>query len=428
MNHYSSLSQTELRELKNSLQKSFEEQKALGLNLNMARGKPCKEQLDLSMEMLDLVNGKSDMMLSDGQDARNYGGLEGLPEMRELFGKLMDADPCDVIVSGNSSLTLMFDVIASAMTDGFDGSLPWIQQGTLKFLCPVPGYDRHFSITEYYNFEMIPVPMTVSGPDMDLVEKLVSEDPQIKGIWCVPKYSNPQGITYSDETVRRMASLKPAAPDFRVFWDNAYCVHELTDQPDQLLSIFAACKEVGNEDLVVQFTSTSKITFAGAGVAAVAGSKKTLQNFRRRLFFKTIGPDKMNQLRHLLFLKDMDGIYQHMEKHRKLLAPRFEVVLEHLKELGETGTARWVIPKGGYFVSVDVMDGCAKRVVSLCKEAGVVLTGAGATYPLGKDPKDSNIRIAPSFPPVSELEAAMKVFCISAKLAAVEKLLEDAQG
>lgn len=426
MNHYSSLSKSELKDLKNSLQASFEEQKTLDLKLNMARGKPCKEQLDLSMAMLDIVNSESDLMLSDGQDARNYGGLEGLPEMRSLFGELMDADPSDVIVSGNSSLTLMFDVIASAMTDGFDGSLPWIQQGDLKFLCPVPGYDRHFSITEYYNFEMIPVPMTETGPDMDVVEKLVSADPQIKGIWCVPKYSNPQGITYSDETVRRMAALKPAAPDFRIFWDNAYCVHELTDHPDQLLSIFAACKEAGNEDLVVQFTSTSKITFAGSGVAAVAGSKKTLQNFRRRLSFKTIGPDKINQLRHLLFLKDMDGIYRHMEKHKVLLAPRFQVVLEHLKELGETGTARWTVPKGGYFVSVDVMDGCAKRVVELCKEAGVVLTGAGATYPYGKDPHDSNIRIAPSLPPVSELEAAMKVFCISAKLAAVEKLLADA--
>ena len=425
MSQYTSLSKPELEHLKDALQASYQEQKELGLTLNMARGKPCKEQLDLSMDMLNLLNGTSDLVLSTGDDCRNYGILEGIPEMRRLFADLMDADPADVIVSGNSSLTLMFDMIASAMSDGIDGGKSWSQQGKLKFLCPVPGYDRHFSITEYYDMEMILVPMTSTGPDMDLVERLVESDPQIKGIWCVPKYSNPQGITYSDETVRRMAALKPAAPDFRVFWDNAYCVHELTTEPDQLLSIFAACKEAGNEDLVVQFTSTSKITFAGAGVAAMAGSEKTLKNFRRRLAFKTIGPDKINQLRHLWFLKDVDGIKRHMEKHRKIMAPRFEVVLRFLEqELKEPGVASWTSPKGGYFVSVDVMEGCAKRVVALCKEAGVTLTGAGATYPKGVDPKDSNIRIAPSFPPLEELEAAMKVFCISAKLAAVEKLLE----
>ncbi len=428
MSFDTSWSETALREQREALRAAFAEKKALGLNLNMARGKPSREQLDLSMEMLDILHGESDMMLCDGEDSRNYGIPEGIPEARALFGELMDAPPSDVVVSGNSSLTLMFDLIASAMMDGIGEEKPWSQQGGLKFLCPVPGYDRHFAITEYFHIEMIPIPMTATGPDMDEVERLVSSDPQVKGIWCVPKYSNPQGITYSDETVRRMAALRPAAPDFRIFWDNAYCVHELTEQPEQLLSIFAACREAGNEDLAIQFTSTSKITFAGAGVAALAGSETTLKNFRRRLQFKTIGPDKINQLRHVRFLRDMDGIYAHMEKHRQILAPRFAVVLELLeRELKEPGVASWVTPKGGYFVSVDVMEGCAARVVELCKEAGVTLTGAGATYPKGCDPKDSNIRLAPSFPPVEELRQAMEVFCISAKLAAVEKLLGEQQ-
>ena len=424
---YTEMSKQELSQVKAELQKKYDDLKALGLNLNMARGKPGADQLDLSMKLLDMLNSSSDMMSSTGMDCRNYGMPDGLPEMRDIFSQMMGVEPENVIVGGNSSLNMMFDFISCCMTHGFPGCEPWGRQGHIKFLCPSPGYDRHFAVTEYFGMELITIPMLPTGPDMDMVEKLVSSDESIKGIWCVPKYSNPLGITYSDETVRRFAALKPSAKDFRIMWDNAYCVHDLTDTPDHLLNLYEECKKTGNIDLPVIFASTSKISFPGAGVAAMAAGPSNLIVFREHLSFQTIGPDKLNQLRHVMFFKDINGVLEHMKLHRTLLAPKFETVLRHLRtELAGKGVATWTEPNGGYFISVDVMEGCAKRVVSLCKEAGVVLTGAGATYPYGKDPKDSNIRVAPTYPPVSELEQAMEIFCVCVQLAAAEKLLERA--
>ena len=424
--NYQSMSKLELTKTNEELQKHYDEFKAKGLKLNMARGKPSTDQLDLSMNMLDLLNSSANMVASTGDDCRNYGMADGLPEMRKLFGKLLGIDASNVIVGGNSSLNIMFDSISCAMTHGLSGCDSWGKQGGVKFLCPVPGYDRHFSVTEYFGVEMITVPMTPTGPDMDMVERLVSSDEKIKGIWCVPKYSNPQGITYSDETVRRFAALKPAAKDFRIFWDNAYCVHDLSDTPDELLNLYQECKKAGNPELPVMFASTSKITFPGAGVAAMAAGDETIAEFREHFSFQTIGPDKLNQLRHIYFLRDLDGIKAQMKKHRALIEPKFKTVLRILKnELSGKGVAEWTEPNGGYFVSVDVLDGCAKRVVALCKQAGVILTGAGATYPYGKDPHDSNIRVAPTYPPVSELNQAMNLFCICVQLAATEKLLAD---
>lgn len=424
VSEYQSLSKEELSALKASLEEAYREFQALGLNLNMARGKPGTEQLDLSVEMLDGLNSESCFFSSTGDDCRNYGLVDGLPEMRAFLGELLGVAAENVIVGGNSSLNMMFDSISCAYVSGFDGCEPWSKQEKVKFLCPVPGYDRHFAICEYFGIEMIPVPMTKTGPDMDLVEKLVSEDAAVKGIWCVPKYSNPQGITYSDETVRRFAALRPAAPDFKIFWDNAYCIHELTDTPEVLLNLYEECKKNGTEDMPIMFCSTSKITFPGSGVAAMAGSENTLKTFRRHLSFQTIGPDKINQLRHIRFFKHVEGLKEHMEKHRAILAPRFASVITALeKELGGLGIAEWLNPKGGYFISVNVLPGCAKRVVQLCKEGGVALTSAGATYPYKNDPEDSNIRIAPTFPPIIELEQAMRLFCICVKLAAIEKLL-----
>ena len=423
---YQSMSEPELLKEKEDLQGRYDAFKAQGLKLNMARGKPGLDQLDLSMKMLDELTSAANMLASTGDDCRNYGMPDGLPEMREIFADLMGVEASNVIVGGNSSLNMMFDFISCAMTHGFRGSLPWGKQGKIKFLCPSPGYDRHFSVTEYFGIEMISVPMKKDGPDMDIVEALVSSDERIKGIWCVPKYSNPQGVTYSDETVRRFAALKPRANDFKIMWDNAYCVHDLTDTPDRLLNLYDECVKMGNLDLPVIFASTSKITFPGAGVAAMAAGPDTLAVFREHLAFQTIGPDKLNQLRHVYFFKDIGGIMEQMKRHRAILEPKFQTVLRYLeKELGGTGVASWTKPNGGYFVSVDVVNGCAKRVVQLCKEAGVVLTNAGATYPYGKDPKDSNIRLAPTYPPVNELEQAMQLFCICAKLAATEKLLSE---
>ena len=422
--YYDSMSKEALEKEKADLQARYDAYKAQGLNLNMSRGKPGPEQLDLSMPMMDILNSTSDYNAEAGDDCRNYGVVDGLPEMRQFCGNLLGVDANDVIVGGNSSLNMMFDTVNSAMYSGFANCKPWAEQGTVKFLCPCPGYDRHFGVTGFFGIEMMVVPMTEHGPDMDMVEQLVNTDASIKGIWCVPKYSNPQGITYSDETVRRFAALKPAAKDFKIFWDNAYCVHNITDTPDQLLNLMDECKKQGNEDLPIIFASTSKITFPGAGVAAMAGSKNTLANIRKRLSFQTIGPDKVNQLRHLRFLKDMNGVETIMNQHKELLQPKFNIVLETMqKQLAPVGVASWTTPHGGYFISVDVMEGCAKRVVALCKEAGVTLTDAGATYPYGKDPKDCNIRIAPSFPSVQELQEAMNVFCIATKLAALELLL-----
>lgn len=424
MQAYSEMSKTELEQEKQLLQKQYDEFKSKNLKLDMSRGKPGSEQLDLSLDMLTVLNSKEQCVV-DGVDCRNYGILDGISSIKQIFSELLECEEDDIMIGGNSSLNMMFDAIACMMHAGFEGCQPWEKQGEIKFLCPSPGYDRHFGVTQYFGIKMIPVPMTPTGPDMDVVESLAQSDEKIKGIWCVPKYSNPQGITYSDETVTRFAKLKPAAKDFRIMWDNAYCVHDLTDDPDKLLGIVAECKKYGNEDLPILFASTSKITFPGSGVAAMATSKKNMALFKKRYNFQTIGYDKLNMLRHVLYFKDADGVRAHMKKHRDVLAPRFNVVVSKLEQhLSEPKVATWLNPKGGYFVSVDVMDGCAKRVVQLCKDAGVVLTGAGATYPYGDDPHDSNIRIAPSFPPVSELELAMDLFCISAKLAAVEKLLE----
>jgi len=421
---FSSMSVSELSEVKASLQERYNQFKAQGLKLNMARGKPATDQLDLSMKMLDNLNSTSDMHSSTGDDCRNYGVPDGLPELRELFAELMGVDDHNIIVGGNSSLNMMFDAISCAMTHGFAGCEPWGKQGHIKFLCPSPGYDRHFAITEYFGFELIPVPMLSTGPDMNVVEKLIANDTSVKGIWCVPKYSNPTGITYSDETVRRFAELKPAAKDFKIFWDNAYCVHDLTDTPDTLLNLWHECRKTHNTDMPLFFASTSKITFPGAGVAAMGASESNLAVLREHYAYQTIGPDKLNQLRHIYFFKDLNGVIEQMKKHRKLIEPKFNAVINKLEsELAGKGIATWTNPNGGYFVSVDVVNGCAKRVVSLCKEAGVVLTGAGATYPYGKDPNDSNIRVAPTYPPVAELQQAMDLFCICVQLAAAEKLL-----
>lgn len=408
------------------LAKEYEDVKGKGLKLNMARGKPGKEQLDLSLDLLDVLNSKSDFVGSDGMDCRNYGVLEGIEECRKLFGDILGVDSEYVMVGGSSSLNMMFDTISCLMTKPIvEGCKPWYEVKNRKFLCPVPGYDRHFGITEYYGFEMIPVPMTENGPDMDVVEKLVESDDSIKGIWCVPKYSNPQGITYSDETVKRFAALKPAAKDFRIMWDNAYCIHDINDTPDELLNIFDECKKNGTEDMPILFCSTSKITFPGAGVAAMAASDNNMKVFKERYNYEVISYDKLNMLRHVRYFKDFDGVMEHMQKHKEVLRPKFDIVLNALDEnLRPVGIGEWTNPNGGYFVSIDVLTGTAKRVVQLCKEAGVVLTGAGATYPYGKDPDDKNIRIAPTFPPNDELKTAMDVFCICTKLAACEKLLE----
>lgn len=424
--NYLNCGKEELEKEYAALAKEYEDVKGKGLKLNMARGKPGKEQLDLSLGLLDVLNSKSDFVGTDGMDCRNYGVLEGIDECRKLFGDILGVDSEYVMVGGSSSLNMMFDTISCMMTKSIvDGCKPWYEIKNRKFLCPVPGYDRHFGITEYYGFEMIPVPMTENGPDMDVVEKLVESDDSIKGIWCVPKYSNPQGITYSDETVKRFAALKPAAKDFRIMWDNAYCIHDINDTPDELLNLFDECKKNGTEDMPILFCSTSKITFPGAGVAAMAASENNMKVFKERYNYEVISYDKLNMLRHVRYFKDFDGVMEHMQKHKAVLRPKFDIVLNALESnLKPVGIGEWTNPNGGYFVSIDVLSGTAKRVVQLCKEAGVVLTGAGATYPYGKDPDDKNIRIAPTFPPNDELITAMDVFCICTKLAACEKLLE----
>ena len=401
----------------------YEEYKARDLRLDMSRGKPGGEQLDLTLPMFESLTAKDMYLTQTGFDTRNYGLLDGIPEAKTLFADILGVTPDNVIVCGNSSLNLMFDYICTAYTKGVCGHTPWSQQGAVKFLCPAPGYDRHFGITEYFGIEMIPVPMTENGPDMDLIESYVT-DPLVKGIWCVPMYSNPDGITYSDETVRRFAALKPAAEDFRVMWDNAYCVHHLTDTPDTLLNIFDEAAKTMNDDLFIEFVSTSKISFPGAGVAALAASAKNIADIKSRMTVQTIGFDKLNMLRHVRFFKDANGIREHMKLHAALLRPRFELVLSMLEnELGGRGIASWHKPNGGYFVSVNMREGCAKRTVRLLAEAGVVLTGAGATYPYGQDPADSNIRLAPTYPPEHELQVAMELFCICAEIAVIESLV-----
>lgn len=390
----------------------------------MSRGKPGPDQLDISMEVLDCVNYRDGFKTENGTDTRNYGILDGTNEAKALFAEILGVPAETVVVGGNSSLNMMFDYITQAMISGVCGNEPWSTCADRKFLCPVPGYDRHFAITARYGFEMIPVRMTEAGPDMDEVERLV-KDPSVKGIWCVPMYSNPDGITYSDETVRRFAKLCPAAPDFRIMWDNAYCVHHLTDTPDTLLNLYEEALAVGNEDIVIQFTSTSKISFPGAGVAALAASPKNVAEIKARMTIQTIGHDKINMLRHTRYFRNLDGVKEHMKRHAAVLRPKFDIVTKTLAcRLGDTGIARWHDPNGGYFVSVALMEGTAAETVRLLKEAGVTLTPAGATYPLGKDPFDSTLRIAPSYPSVAELTTAMELFCICAEIAALEKLIK----
>lgn len=405
------------------LRARYEQAKAMGLKLDMSRGKPGPEQLDLTLGLLDCVNARDGYTTDSGVDTRNYGLLDGIPEAKKLFAEILEVEPSQVIVGGNSSLNLMFDYIAMAYSHGVNGGKPWCREETVKFLCPSPGYDRHFGVTEYFGFELIAVDMTPDGPDMDVVETY-AKDPAVKGIWCVPMYSNPDGITYSDETVRRLAAMETAAPDFRIMWDNAYCLHHLTDTPDTLLNLYSEAEKCGTQDRVVIFASTSKVSFPGSGIAAMAGSPATVADVKKRMNFQTIGYDKLNMLRHVRYFKNADGIREHMKLHAAILRPKFQVVLDTLKaNLEGKGIAEWNSPRGGYFVSVNLMDGCAKKTVRLLKEAGVVMTGAGATYPYGKDPRDRNLRIAPTFPPLNELKTAMELFCVCAELAAIEQLL-----
>lgn len=427
MKPYHEMSKEELASLKEQLTAVYKEYQGKNLKLNMARGKPSSEQLDLSMPMLDVLNSKSDYMSVDG-DCRNYGVLTGIQEAKELMGGMMDAPAENIIMYGSSSLTLMYDTVSRSYSHGVMGNTPWCKLDKVKFLCPVPGYDRHFAITEYFGVEMINIPLHDDGPDMDMVEQYVNNDESVKGIWCVPLYSNPSGQSYSDEVVKRFANLKPAAKDFRIYWDNAYCVHHLFDEEEKqakVLNILEECEKAGNPDMVYQFCSTSKVTFAGAGIAALSSSPANIADIKSKVQWSTIGPDKINQLRHVRFFGDADGLREHMKKHAAIIRPKFEEVIETLdKELSELEIAQWSHPTGGYFVSFDAMEGCAKKIVAKCKEAGLVLTGAGAAFPYGKDPKDSNIRIAPTMPTMDELKEAMQLFITCVKLVSVEKLLE----
>ncbi|MDE7334670.1 MAG: aminotransferase [Lachnospiraceae bacterium] len=427
MKAYKELDKEELLALRENLSGQYEEAKAKGLKLDMSRGKPSASQLDMERDFMDVINSDSDLKTESGVDCRNYGLLDGIPEVKKLMADMLNVSDDMVIVFGNSSLNIMYDTIARAMIFGVIDSTPWCKLDKVKFLCPVPGYDRHFAITEQFGIEMINVPMTTEGPDMELVEKYVNEDPAVKGIWCVPKYSNPQGYTYSDETVKRFAALKPAAEDFRIFWDNAYAIHDLyEDKSDDLLEILSECEKAGNPDMVYEFGSTSKVTFPGSGISALASSKANLDSIRKTMTIQTIGPDKLNQLRHVRYFKDIEGMKAHMMKHAAIIRPKFEAVEKVLeKELGGLGIGEWTKPNGGYFLSFDAMEGCAKSIVDKCREAGVVLTGAGATYPYKKDPKDSNIRIAPTFPSEEELSMAADLFVLCVKLVSVEKLLQD---
>ncbi len=420
---YNEMSRDELISLKNELEKKYEEVKSLGLSLDMSRGKPGADQLDLSVDMLSVMTTADECKAENGFDCRNYGVLDGIPECKKLFADLLQVDTKNIIIGGSSSLNLMYDYLNQCMYLGVGGGTPWSKQGKVKFICNVPGYDRHFAITEFFGIEMISVEMDEFGPDVEKIRELV-KDPMVKGMFCVPKYSNPNGVTYSDERVKALASLKPAAKDFRVIWDNAYIIHELTDTPDTLLNIFDVCKEFGTEDNFVEFTSTAKISFPGAGVSAIAASDSNIAEIKKRLNFQTISYDKLNQLRHVKYFKNVDGIKAHMDKHAKIIAPKFQLVLDMLeKEIAPLGIGEWVKAKGGYFISYNTVGSSAKRIGELCKEAGLVLTTVGATYPYGVDPDDKNIRIAPTFPSVENLGKAMEVFCLCAKLAAVEALI-----
>ncbi len=428
MKPYVELSKEELIKLQSELELEYKKAKEMGLKLDMSRGKPAPTQLSMGMELLDALNKDSEMKSENGMDVRNYGMLEGIPEAKKLMGDLLGVSADNVIVCGNASLSIMYDTVSRSVTHGVCGSTPWCRlDKPVKFLCPAPGYDRHFAITEHFGIEMITIPMQATGPDMDMVEKYVNSDPYVKGIWCVPKYSNPTGVTFSDETVKRFAHLKPAAEDFRIYWDNAYAIHDLyEDHHDELLEILSECAKAGNPDMVFEFCSTSKVSFAGSGIAAIASSKNNLDFFRKSMTIQTIGYDKVNQLLHVRYFKDIDGMKAHMLKHANIMRPKFVAVLNTLeKELSELNIGTWTNPNGGYFISFNAMNGCAKEIVGLCKEAGLVLTGAGATYPYKNDPVDSNIRIAPSFPSAEEMEKAAKLFTLCVKLVSVNKILAE---
>lgn len=423
MKMYSEMSRDELLAEKELMEQKYKEWQSKGLSLDMSRGKPSTQQLDLSMPLLDILDGKSIMKCMNGVETRNYGVLEGIVEARHLMAHIMDCKPEQVIIGGNSSLNMMFDTVARGYMFGFGGCEPWGKQAKIKWLCPVPGYDRHFAITQHFGFEMINVPMNEDGPNMDIVEALVAADDTIKGIWCVPKYSNPQGIVYSDEVVRRMANLKPAAKDFRIFWDNAYAVHHLTKDKCKILNILKECEDADNPNLVFEFASTSKITFAGGGIAAIACNNKNREELKKTMTVQTIGYDKVNQIRHARFF-ETTTVEKHMEKHAKLLKPKFDMVCETLeKDLIPAGVGKWINPKGGYFITFEAPEGTASRIVELCNGCGVILTAAGAPYPYHMDPKDSVIRFAPSLPPVEELEKAAEIFTVCARIAALEKLV-----
>ena len=425
MQPYQEMTREELLQEKKSLEAAYKKYASGALKLDMSRGKPSAEQLDLSMGMMDVLGSESDLNCEDGTDCRNYGVLDGIQEAKVLLGDMIECHPDNIIIYGNSSLNIMFDTVSRSMTHGVMGNTPWCKLDKVKFLCPVPGYDRHFAITEYFGIEMINVPMLPTGPDMDMLEELVSQDEAIKAIWCVPKYSNPQGITYSDETVRRFARLKPAAKDFRIYWDNAYGVHHLYDiDQDNLVEIMAECKRAGNPDMVYKFCSTSKISFPGSGVAAIAASANNLVEIREQMRIATIGHDKVNQLRHVRFFKDIYGMTEHMRKHAEILRPKFEMIVDTFeRELGGRGAGSWISPKGGYFIAFEALEGCAKAIVAKAKAAGVTMTPAGAPFPYGKDPKDSIIRIAPTYPSLENLKIATDIFVICVKLATIEKML-----
>ena len=422
---YTEMNKEQLAAEKERLEQQFNEYKAKGLKLDMSRGKPSPDQLDLSMEIMDHYG--NEYVSENGIDCRNYGLLDGIPEAKAIFSEMLEVSSEQIIIGGNSSLQLMYDFVIRALQLGVLGSeKPWCKYDKVKFLCPVPGYDRHFAICESLGIEMINIDYKSDGPDMDEVERLVSSDESIKGIWCVPMYSNPTGISYSDEVVRRFAMLKPAAKDFRILWDNAYCVHHLSDEHDKIINIIEECEKAGNPDMVVEFASTSKISFPGSGVAVIAASRANIDFIKSQLTFQTIGYDKLNQLHHVQYFRDINGIVEHMKRHAAIVKPKFDAVLSALdREIAPLGIGEWNSPRGGYFISFDSLDGCAKRIVGLAKDAGVVMTGAGATYPYCRDPRDSNIRIAPTYPTVDELNLAMEIFCICVKLASVEKLLGE---
>lgn len=429
MKSYLEMTKEELLTEKASLEKAYEEIKSLGLTLDMSRGKPGADQLDLCMDMMSTIDEKTALVSENGTDLRNYGILDGIPEAKRLIAEMVDAKPENVIVYGNSSLNIMYDQIARAMMFGICGNTPWSKLEKVKFLCPVPGYDRHFAITERFGIEMIAIPMTEDGPDMDLVEKYVSNDESVKGIWCVPKYSNPQGIVYSEETVRRFANLSPKAADFRIFWDNAYAIHHLYEDKAlqaEIPNIIEECAKAGNPDIVFEFCSTSKVSLPGAGIAAFISSEANVLDVKKQLTIQTIGHDKINQLRHVKYFKNREGLDAHMQKHAALIRPKFELVNEMLtKEIGARGIGTWVNPQGGYFISFTALEGCAKAIVAKCKEAGVTMTAAGAPFPYGKDPMDNVIRIAPTYPSVEELKQAAEIFAICVRLVSVDAILAE---